>query len=62
VWGLDARSGAPVWRSKLPEATDAPVAIAGDTLLTAASFPLRARGQELAIVAYRLGAAPTGAK
>jgi glucose dehydrogenase len=62
VWGLDLRTGAPLWRSRLSEATDAPVAISGDTLMTAASFPLRSEGQELAIVAYRLGATPTGAR
>ena len=62
VWGLDTRTGKQLWSAKLPEATDAPIAIAGDTLMTAASFPLRNEDQELAIVAYRLGAGGTSAR
>jgi outer membrane protein assembly factor BamB len=54
VWGMRTDTGAVVWRSRLPAGTDAPVAIAGDTLLTGASLPLERR-QHPAIVAYRLG-------
>ena len=53
VWGISTRTGAVVWRARLPAGTIAPVGIAGDTLVTAASLPL-AEGQRPAIVAYRL--------
>jgi outer membrane protein assembly factor BamB len=55
LYGLDADTGATVWRQQLPAGTNATVAIAGDTLLTAASFP-QAKGQQAQIVAYRIGA------
>ncbi len=54
LWGVGARSGKILWRSQLPAGTDAPVAIAGDTLMTAGSIPLNER-QRPAIVAYRPG-------
>lgn len=53
VWALARDSGAVVWRTRLSTATNAPVAIAGDTLITAASVPVNGRQPEL--VAYRLG-------
>jgi alcohol dehydrogenase (cytochrome c) len=52
LWGVAARSGKVLWRSRLPAATDTPVAISGDTLITAGSIPLNA-DQRGAIVAYR---------
>ena len=51
---LDAKTGAEVWSSKLPAGTNATVAIAGDTLVTAASYPQGA-SQKAAVVAYTLG-------
>jgi outer membrane protein assembly factor BamB len=54
LWALRTDTGAVVWRSTLPAGTDAPVAVAGDTLVTAASLPFGERSQ-LLIVAYRLG-------
>jgi len=54
VWAIDAHSGAVRWRARLRAATNAPVGIAGDTAITAASLPL-AEGQPREIVAYRLG-------
>jgi alcohol dehydrogenase (cytochrome c) len=54
LWAFDRRSGKPVWRSKLPTGTDAPVAVAGDTLVTAASIPLTSSARPQ-LVAYRLG-------
>ncbi len=54
LWAIDTRTGVVVWRSRLPTGTDAPVAVAGDTLITAASIPL-GPSQQPAIVAYRLG-------
>ncbi len=53
VWALRRDSGAIVWSARLGAGTDAPVAIAGDTLIAAASIPLAA-GQRLELVAYRL--------
>src|SRR5258705_9430728 len=39
----------------MPAGTNATVAIVGDTLITAASFP-QSKGQQPMIIAYRLGA------
>ena len=43
IHALDAKTGAEVWTSKLPAGTNATVAVAGDTLVTAASYPQGAR-------------------
>jgi alcohol dehydrogenase (cytochrome c) len=53
VWALSKRTGVVLWRAELPAATDAPVAVAGDTLVTASSIPL-AESPGLEIIAYRL--------
>jgi alcohol dehydrogenase (cytochrome c) len=53
VWALDARDGSVLWREVLSAGTDAPVAVAGDTIVTAASLPIAERAR-LAIIAYRL--------
>ena len=53
VWALDRRTGAPVWHGPLPAGSIAPVAISGDTLLTAGAMPL-APSQRTELVAYRL--------
>jgi outer membrane protein assembly factor BamB/cytochrome c553 len=58
---LDRDTGSVVWEKQLPAGTNAPVAIVGDTLITAASFPQK-KSQRPVIIAYRLGAtgsAPT---
>jgi outer membrane protein assembly factor BamB len=58
---LNRDSGSVVWEKQMPAGTNANVAIVGDTLITAASFPL-GKGQHPVIIAYRLGAtgsAPT---
>ncbi|MBB4662979.1 PQQ-binding-like beta-propeller repeat protein [Conexibacter arvalis] len=52
---LDVDTGEVVWQERLPAGTNATVAIAGDTLITAASYP-QGRGQRAQIVAYRIGA------
>ena len=44
-----------VWEKQLPAGTNATVAIVGDTLITAASFP-QTKDQRPVIIAYRLGA------
>jgi outer membrane protein assembly factor BamB len=52
---LNRDNGNVVWQKQLPAGTNATVAIVGDTLITAASFPQSA-GQKPMIIAYRLGA------
>ena len=47
--------GRLVWRKKLPAFTNAPIAIEGATLVTAASYP-GGKGQTPEVVAFRLGA------
>ncbi|HEX7289623.1 MAG TPA: PQQ-binding-like beta-propeller repeat protein [Conexibacter sp.] len=54
VWALSRADGAVVWRTRLSFNTNAPVAVAGDTLIAAASVPLEGQAPEL--VAYRLDA------
>jgi outer membrane protein assembly factor BamB len=55
LYALDADTGDIVWDTKLQAGTNATVAVAGDTLLTAASFP-QGKSQKAEIVAYRLDA------
>lgn len=55
LYALDVDTGEIVWREQLPAGTNATVAIAGDTLVTAASYP-QGRDQRAQIVAYRIGA------
>jgi outer membrane protein assembly factor BamB len=55
---LDRDDGSVVWEEQLPAGTNATLAIVGDTLVTAASFP-QTKDQRPVIIAYRLGA--TGA-
>jgi outer membrane protein assembly factor BamB len=54
VWALARGSGEVVWRTSLSYPTNAPVAVAGDTLIAAASVPFEGQAPEL--VAYRLDA------
>jgi mono/diheme cytochrome c family protein len=49
------RDGSIVWKQKLPAFTNAPIAIVGNTLITAASYPGR-NGQTTEVIAFRLGA------
>jgi outer membrane protein assembly factor BamB len=58
VIALDRESGSVVWEKQMPAGTNATVAIVGDTLITAASFP-QSKGQRPQIIAYRLGATGT---
>jgi outer membrane protein assembly factor BamB len=55
VTALDRDTGEVVWEQQLPAGTNATIAIVGDTLVTAASFPQSA-GQKPVIIAFRLGA------
>jgi len=55
VWALARADGAVVWRTRLDGGgTNAPVVVAGDTLIAAMSVPLQ--GQQPQLVAYRLDA------
>src|SRR3954464_2807381 len=55
VVALVRKSGRIAWRQKLPAFTNAPIAIDGDTLITAASYP-GGKGQTTEVIAFRLGA------
>ena len=57
VVALSKDDGSIVWQGKLPSRTNAPLTIAGDTLVTAASYP-EDPGQTAKVVAYRLPATP----
>jgi outer membrane protein assembly factor BamB len=52
VWALARTDGAVAWRTRLRAGSNAPVALAGDTLIAAASVPSASQQPEL--VAYRL--------
>jgi outer membrane protein assembly factor BamB len=58
VIALDRDDGHIVWQKQMPAGTNAPMAIVGDTLITAASFP-QSKDQQPVIIAYRLGATGT---
>jgi alcohol dehydrogenase (cytochrome c) len=53
VWALERADGRIVWRTRAFDMTNAPVAIAGDTLLAGGIMP---GGSESELVAYRLDA------
>jgi outer membrane protein assembly factor BamB len=55
LYGLNANTGAEVFKTKLSAGTNAPVGVYGDTIVTAGSFP-SGPGQKAMIIAYRLGA------
>jgi plastocyanin len=55
LYAFEASTGKELWKTTLPAATNAPVAVVGDTVITAGSFP-QAAGQKALITAYRLGA------
>ena len=53
VWAFNTKNGKVLWSGKLPAGTNTPVSIAGDTVITAGSFP-QGKTQKATIVAYRL--------
>lgn len=55
LWALRTSDGSVAWRTSLPAGSNAPLAIARDTLIAPATVPL-ASGQAPNIVAYRLAA------
>jgi hypothetical protein len=54
VWGFDASTGKLIWYTMLPAATNTPVAVDGDTLLTGASIEGTATPAIESIDAFRL--------
>jgi outer membrane protein assembly factor BamB/plastocyanin len=58
LYAFNTDTGDELLHKKLPGGTNAPVAVFGDTLLTAASLPASA-GEKPMIIAYRLGATGT---
>ncbi|MDX6629352.1 MAG: quinohemoprotein ethanol dehydrogenase, partial [Gaiellales bacterium] len=55
LWALSTKNGKTLWSAKLPAGTNTPVSIAGDTIISAGTFP-QAKTQKAMIVAYRLSA------
>jgi outer membrane protein assembly factor BamB len=55
LYAFSAATGKQLWRTRLSAATNAPVAVFGDTVVTAGSYPSSA-GQQALVIAYRLGA------
>ncbi len=53
--GFAVDTGKEIWSTKLSAGTNAPVAVDGDTLITASTLP-GGPGQKAQIIAYRLGA------
>jgi outer membrane protein assembly factor BamB len=58
LYGFETGTGKEVFKTKLSAGTNAPVAVVGNTVITAGSFP-QATGQKALITAYRLGATGT---
>jgi outer membrane protein assembly factor BamB/plastocyanin len=55
VVAYSLEDGSEVWSAQLPAGTNSPLAIAGDTLVTAAGFPQGA-GQKAELVVFKVGA------
>src|SRR5882757_2064467 len=58
LYAFNSDTGDELFHTKLPAGTNAPVAVFGDTVLTAGSLP-SGQGQKALIIAYRLGATGT---
>jgi outer membrane protein assembly factor BamB len=58
LYAFNADTGDELWKTTLPAGTNAPVAVFGDTVVTAGSLPM-GKGQKAEIVAYRLGSTGT---
>jgi outer membrane protein assembly factor BamB/plastocyanin len=55
LYAFETSTGKELWKTTLSAGTNAPVAVVGDTVITAGSFP-QAASQKALIIAYRLGA------
>jgi plastocyanin len=58
LYAFETTTGKELWKTTLSAGTNAPVAVFGDTVVTAGSFPLTP-SQKAEIIAYRLGATGT---
>ncbi len=58
LYAFETTTGKELWKTRLSAGTNAPVAVVGNTLITAGSFP-QAAGQKALIIAYRVGATGT---
>jgi outer membrane protein assembly factor BamB len=58
LYAFNSDTGDELWKTKLSAGTNAPVAVFGDTLVTAGSLP-SGPGQKAQIIAYRLGSKNT---
>jgi outer membrane protein assembly factor BamB len=58
LYAFESTTGKELWKTTLSAGTNAPVAVVGDTVITAGSFPQTA-SQKALIIAYRLGATGT---
>jgi outer membrane protein assembly factor BamB len=58
LYAFNSDTGDQLWRTKLSAGTNAPVAVFGDTVVTAGSLP-GGPGQKAQIIAYRLGSKNT---
>jgi glucose dehydrogenase len=54
LWALSTKDGKTLWSSKLPAGTNTAVTVAGDSVISAGTFP-QSKTQKATIVAYRLG-------
>jgi outer membrane protein assembly factor BamB/mono/diheme cytochrome c family protein len=55
IVAVEAKTGKELWKAKLPAGANSPVAISGEYVITAAGYP-EGKGQQAAVVAYKLGA------
>jgi outer membrane protein assembly factor BamB len=58
LYAFNSDTGDELWKTKLSAGTNAPVAVFGDTVVTAGSLP-SGPGQKAQIIAYRLGSKNT---
>jgi alcohol dehydrogenase (cytochrome c) len=54
VWALSSRTGETLWRARLSAGSDAPVGIAGDTIIAGGGIPVDG-ARRPALMAWRLG-------
>lgn len=55
IVAVEAATGKELWKAQMPAGSNAPVAIDGEYVITAAGYP-EGKGAQAAVVAYKLGA------
>jgi mono/diheme cytochrome c family protein len=55
IVAVEAKTGKELWKAKLPAGANSPVAVSGEYVITAAGYP-EGKGEQAAVVAYKLGA------